>query len=192
LTLENFVYDSIQTSDFTIRQRLAWLRSQKFFSVQPYEQAAKALRLTGRNKDARRIGRAKQNDLRHYGKLGSAARAWNFLLDVSLGHGYQIWRVVVVAFAVVVVGAILFNHAYMIDGLMLLKGSEPHPDFQPFVYSLDVFLPIVDLHQKEYWIPFTQSGCSYFYIIYLWIHICLGWLLTTLAIAGLTGIVKKD
>lgn len=36
----------------------------------------------------------------------------------------------------------------------------PYPEFNSFFYSLDTFLPIVDLHQESYWIPHAQySHC---------------------------------
>ncbi len=191
LDIENFVYGTFGTP-LSVKERLEWLRKQRTFSLQPYEQAVKVLRLLGRDKDARKVAREKQNDLRRRGELGWGARSWNFFLDFTIGHGYQIWRVLLIALFLVGLGGFIFQSAYQSDQMMLLKDSEAHPEFQAFMYSLDVFLPIVDLHQKAYWLPFTQDGCNYFFMIYLWIHICLGWLLTTLAIAGLTGIVKKD
>ena len=79
-----------------------------------------------------------------------------------------------------------------------------YPKFQPFIYSLDTFLPVVDLGQKGYWTPNANSGFeAKFPLIdskftwgsalraYLWVHILLGWFFTTLWVAGLTGLVRK-
>lgn len=69
-----------------------------------------------------------------------------------------------------------------------------HPEFSPLIYAVDSFLPIVDLHQESYWLPRENgwAGSWGWVKIYLWFHIAFGWILTTLAVVGLTGIVKKD
>lgn len=68
-----------------------------------------------------------------------------------------------------------------------------YPTFNAFWYSVDTFVPIIGLHQEDYWIPTltgaSKSGASK---VYLWIHISLGWFLTTMFIVGFTNIVKKD
>ena len=67
--------------------------------------------------------------------------------------------------------------------------------FQPIVYSLDTFIPIVDLHQETNWIPQPERGKSWvgrWARFYLWVHIAFGWILTTVAVAGFTGLIKKD
>ena len=60
------------------------------------------------------------------------------------------------------------------------------PTFNAFVYSLDTFVPLVDLHQAKYRLP-TGPGLR----LYLWIHISSGWVLTTLLVVGLTGLVRR-
>jgi hypothetical protein len=62
---------------------------------------------------------------------------------------------------------------------------------QPFIYSLDVFLPISNFHQEEYWMPRANDVWGYLLLCYFWVHIALGWMLTTLGVAGLTGLVRK-
>lgn len=191
LVLDNFAFHSFGEPSMSVHERRQWLCRQKSFNVQPYDQVAMALRRASRIGDARRISRAKQNDLRKYGKMGRWEKVTNWFLDFTIGQGYQVWRVVLLSLAVVIAGSFIFNEAHLSHHMLLLK-NEAHPAFQPFVYSIDVFLPIVNLHQKDYWLPDTAHPGSYFYMIWLWVQICLGWILTTLAVAGLTGIVKKD
>jgi len=189
LLLENFTYNSCST--ISAEDRLAWLRSQTDYSPQPYEQAARVLRLLGQVADARKIARAKQNDLRRRGHLSRGSKCWNFFLDLTLGQGYQVWRVPLIALAIIITGGFIFGHAADLGAMMSIKKDINQPDFQPFMYSADVFLPVINLHQKDYWLPSTKN-VGYFYMGYLWAHIFFGWLMTTIAIAGLTGIVKKD
>ena len=67
-----------------------------------------------------------------------------------------------------------------------------YTEFNSLIYSLDTFLPIVDLHQENYWLPGLDKPWSWFNRAYLWLHIVLGWMLTSIGVAGLTGIIKKD
>jgi hypothetical protein len=60
------------------------------------------------------------------------------------------------------------------------------PVFQPWIYSLDVLLPVVNLHQEEFWIP--QGVVRW----WAWLAILAGWLLTTVVVAALSGLLKKD
>lgn len=70
------------------------------------------------------------------------------------------------------------------------------PDFQPFnslVYSIDTFVPIINLHQETNWIPHPKNGgLATVARVYLWIHIIAGWVITALLAASVTGMVKKD
>jgi hypothetical protein len=82
-----------------------------------------------------------------------------------------------------------------------------YPKFQSFLYSIDPFLPIVNLGQKDYWAPNANIGSlakfplspSFAFKftwgsalrLYLILHIILGWIFTTLWVAGFTGLVRK-
>ena len=69
--------------------------------------------------------------------------------------------------------------------------------FSSFIYSLETFLPFVDLHQAKYWLP-TRKPVSGRQIAarslmwYLRLHTLSGWILSTLFIAGLTGFLHRD
>lgn len=82
--------------------------------------------------------------------------------------------------------------------------TEDYPKFNSLVYSLDVFIPLVDLHQENYWLPNAKLGDRLFQsepfstltsgrllCIYMWFHILVGWILTTLLFVGLSGLVRR-
>ena len=73
-----------------------------------------------------------------------------------------------------------------------LRLPEDYPRFNLFVYSLDTFFPIVGLHQESFWLPSAEAPGGWLYRLYLWVHIGFGWLLTTLGVLSLTGIVRRD
>jgi hypothetical protein len=84
------------------------------------------------------------------------------------------------------------------------EAKTNYPKFQPSFYSLDCFLPIIDLKQKSAWSPNANKGYEVvkpsvgFRVRwggllrgYLWAHTLLGWALTTLWVAGFTGLVRR-
>lgn len=69
--------------------------------------------------------------------------------------------------------------------------------FSPFWYSLDTLIPLVDLGQERAWSPspigsFWQDLKGWGLLLYLYIHIIMGWVLTTLTVVALTGLIKRD
>lgn len=73
-----------------------------------------------------------------------------------------------------------------------LRAPEDYPAFNGLMYSLDTFFPFVDFHQEAYWLPFAGDRFGWFFRLWLWVHIIAGWVLSTMAVAGLTGLIKKD
>ena len=84
-----------------------------------------------------------------------------------------------------------------------IQDAEHYIEFEPLVYSFDAFLPIGKLQQQEKWhpdghkkieipIPFGNK-ISFTLRHYLYfVHIPLGWLLTTLGIAGLLQTIARN
>jgi hypothetical protein len=81
--------------------------------------------------------------------------------------------------------------------------SDDYPMFNAPMYSLDAFLPIIDLHQESKWLPnankgkeiplfFLKARSGQLLLWYFWVHILAGWILTTLWVAGFTGLVRNQ
>ncbi len=64
-----------------------------------------------------------------------------------------------------------------------------YPDFWPFVYSIDAMTPLLDLQQDRYYIPRSDNALGSIVLWWLWVHIVLGWILFTLFLAAVTGLV---
>ncbi|MGE0774208.1 MAG: hypothetical protein AB7G25_06315 [Sphingomonadaceae bacterium] len=70
--------------------------------------------------------------------------------------------------------------------------------FQPFLYSLDLILPIVDLQQEKDWAPIVQSQsgetlwCGRILRWIVWLEILFGWAGSVLLVAVLGRLVSKD
>lgn len=194
LWISNFTYESLSEDSPADRRRLDWLRRQARFTRQPYEQASKALRQIGRTSEARAVGVAQRRDERAADVLAPGARAWNVFLDLTIGHGHQIWKALIWAAAFVLIGAATFRLAdrqlHIISPVDHNKASLYH--FSPLVYSLDVFLPAVDLYQEKNFTIVPAARWQGVFLFWCWIEILAGWLLTTVVLAGLTGLVKKE
>ncbi|MEM8991021.1 MAG: hypothetical protein AAGD08_11465, partial [Pseudomonadota bacterium] len=72
-------------------------------------------------------------------------------------------------------------------------GRLDYPAFSAFWYALDTFVPFVNLHQEPRWIPDPARGVwGWWARLYLYAHIAIGWAITAVFAASVTGIVKKD
>ena len=201
LVLDGFQYDAIANVPLDTRKRKGWLKSHleylkrqtpDEFTLQPHRQLADILRKSGYEDNARdvlidmHIARREQGGFSKFGWL------WSWILQGTLGFGYRSHRTLLWGLGLVILGAALFNTAYRAGSLV-----PPKPDaqnvskFSAIGYSLDSFLPIINLHQEELWVP-TGAGRAGWIQYYYWFHICLGWALITLGVAGFTGLVRKE
>jgi hypothetical protein len=84
------------------------------------------------------------------------------------------------------------------------EARKRYERLSPLLYSLDVFLPFVNLHQEHYWWADGDAD-GHFAILgrrihvsgrvlrrYLWLQIIAGWLLSAIFIAGITGLLRND
>ena len=194
LLLDGFEYGALgPKSPQTSKERLKWLRLQpeEFFSLQPYEQLAKVFRNSGRESDARAVLIAKQEDLREHGKLNRPTWLWNWFLGKTIGHGYQSERAILIIIIFWLIGSGFF---YWADCLGVMRPTKENffPSFNAFVYSLDAFIPFINLHQEDYWLPNVSVPYGGWFLCYFWFHIALGWLFSTLAALSLSGLIRKD
>jgi len=59
--------------------------------------------------------------------------------------------------------------------------------FNPFMYSLDVLLPVINFHQKDYFFPDATKLYGYLVRWYFWMQIAFGWVFS-----AWVAIVKTD
>ena len=201
LYLHGLVYDSLDDmAPKDAKSRIEWLRLNggKEFSPQPYEQLAEVLKRSGHEEDAKEVLIAKNED---YAKLDTelsmAQKFWYKILGPMIGYGYRPLKAFLPILIIIVLGWVLFWSGYQKG--VISPMAEDHPVFQPLVYSIDMFLPVVNLYQGNYWLPDASKvwfECksvkisSWWLLGYLRIHIMAGWVLTTLLLGGLTGLIR--
>jgi hypothetical protein len=215
LCLRGFTYGCLVGEyQATVRQRLDWIRSQYAsipsgavtgFSTQPYEQLATVYQEAGQDSDARRVSIARRADLRSFGTLSWHRRVGNLLLDRTIKYGYETWRAAVllaVVYAIFLVLAIVAQHHNILMPTQDIRDSRPYPVathctsnypcFYPAGYAIDTVIPIINVHQSEYWAPDANLPWGWAWVASTWIATGLGWAIATLLVAGYTGLVRRQ
>jgi hypothetical protein len=217
LQLLDLTYDRINHADWTVAQRLEWLKKAAAHQNQPYEQLAATLRAQGHEREARRILIAKHTQQRR-------AQPWytrfpGLLFGGLLAHGYRpLQRTVPLLLALYLLGAFLLlpqaraHHAVIATRVPVHavttapsvaagQASQPivaaahcpsdYPCFSPWAYTLDVLVPLVNTHQTDYWTVISKHG-DRGAIWYIRLAPALGWILSTAAALGFTGLIRRD
>jgi hypothetical protein len=70
--------------------------------------------------------------------------------------------------------------------------TADYPCFSPFGYAIDVTIPIIKTDQADNWRPNAAADWGWVYLAGTWVFTGVGWAFTTLAVAGYTGLVRKD
>ena len=111
-------------------------------------------------------------------------------LEKSVLYGWQPWRPLAVGVVALLIGLGLLIVAQAM-GLLI---EPPGPWFVHVFHVLDVFLPIVDLGVDSNEGIDTENGGAFAWVVtvYLWCLTLIGWATVTLAVAALTGIVKRE
>jgi len=177
--LENLSYGTL-APPLPANQRLPLLeREEEGYAPHGYEQLAAAYRHIGDDAAARTVQLAK---LRHHRRtLPWYLKTWGFLQDATVGYGFRPLRAAAWLVALLAVGSIVFG----IQPPDVLKKGEA-PDFNPFFYTLDLLLPIIDFGQEKAFKP--QDG--YQYLAYT--LIIAGWVLATTIAAGITRAISRQ
>ncbi|UZJ32824.1 hypothetical protein [Streptomyces endophytica] len=164
------------------QERLAWLTHGADGHYQPwrYEQLAAYYRRLGHDEDARTVLLAKQRHRRR--TLRWPSRLWGYLQDLLVGYGYRPAR----AFGWLTLGVTLTACYFALFPPTPANGTKgPHPDFSPFIYAVDVLLPVLDLGQQQ---AFLAHGPGQWLV---WASVTGGWILATAVIAGMTRALSR-
>jgi hypothetical protein len=136
-------------------------------------------------------------------------------LDKAIGYGYRPGRSVVWLASLALIGTVVFAVAQWQNAMVpsdnaLARVYRTHPDSMPAgypplvapVYSLDILLPIIDFQQDSKWRPDRRAMIAItatrgfpigsVAIVWSWIQIALGWVLSTLLVGSVTGLIRKE
>jgi hypothetical protein len=196
LEVDGLTYDRMPGVD--AKARLKWLALERGFHSQPFEQLTKLLRSQGDNSDAADVAIAKWRKRRSL-KLDSVGRRyWDRFLDVMSGYGYRPLRPLTGLLAVFLAGAIVFSFGYDHRGFCpsgtkpSCEASSGHPEFNPWIYSLESLVPVGDFGQKRSWVIRGNSEDAELLEGYSVLHRALGWLFALLLALAPTNILRRE
>ena len=145
-----------------------------------------------------------RRDRRKRGHLTWYRKVFDWLLDFFIGYGYQTWRAVAALaglFGIVFILTLVAEHNNAFEAAQNATLLHPapsatrcengYPCFSPLGYTIDTVIPLINVHQADYWAPDadTSWGAACVYITYT--GTAFGWLFATLALAGATGVVRR-
>jgi len=197
------------------------------FKPQPWEQAVAVLRAMGRGRQARKLAIATHRRKRRAGEYFADSRILDGLYGALLGYGYSASRLLYLVLAVWGGCGLAYlaaaNAAALGASTPLLAPVERHapaaclaarararsfaecpegPDdyatFNPFVYSADVLLPVLDFGYADAWQPVLRDEAGRLQPLGLalrwiyWLEIAIGWVVG-LQLVGLFGnLIRRD
>jgi hypothetical protein len=112
-------------------------------------------------------------------------------LELTITHGYEPWRPVAVGILIILLGYFVFRDAHA-AGLLVASQDGSEPSFNPLVYSLDKFLPIVNFNEQEKWQPTDESTKGVLVQWFFWLSITLGWIISTPFVLSFTRLVRAE
>ena len=106
---------------------------------------------------------------------------WVFYLTTAYGQHLELALIWSVGF--IVAGYFVFRRRKWMDPTN--KAGATPQKYEPLWYSIALFLPVVNLRDKDNWTPKSPSRR-----IYMRFHIIFGYLLIPIGLAAWTGIIK--
>ena len=161
-------------------RRVEWLRRDADGYVpQNYETLAAVYRGLGDDASARVVLLAKERERR--AQLPWYGRAWSWLQEVTVGYGYRPLRATGWLAAFLTLGTLVFglHHPPPFQAAV-------HPAFNPFIYTVDLLVPLVDLGLRNSYDPQGPQR----WLAYL--LIAAGWIFVTTIAAGILRVLRRQ
>ncbi len=176
----------------------SWLEKQSYYSPQPYEQLAKVLKEEGYPSKARNVLYWSKNreetaskDLNHY---------WLKFLKWTIGYGYKLYYIFIWLLGMSAIGSIFLICSNQ-GPAKYVKQREISENCTKrmltgvfrifkrivvnFFYSLDMLFPVIKFNE---WNKVELVGSTK---VYFYIHKRIGYILSFVIVAWLTGIIYK-
>ena len=201
--LDGFTYRWLRTEGVELGDRLRWLQQrpkgeQPRFRPGTYDALASAYRAQGEPQLAIRTLIARENDRLRSTRPTTARAAVPWLarqvLRVAVAHGYRPGRALGLLGVLVVALTALFAFGPGHAGALHSTGSPPAPlsTFNPFVFSLDTILPVIDFGEAGNWRVDPIAPWAWLYRSAVWVSIGAGWILSTLLLAAVATLSRSD
>ena len=108
------------------------------------------------------------------------------MVDTMVLFGLSPQRAFIWALLPLALGTVLFRKRYM-EYMVPDRPEDTRFKYNSFWYSLDLFLPFIDLQAAKYWAPSPSYGLQRRYML---IHTFAGWILIPIGLLALTGVFR--
>ena len=212
LVLDGFEYQRFAaTAPSDAAFRLGWLGRQRAphlgadLRAQPWRQLIGVLRGMGRDDDARRVAIGRERHLRRAGRVGTSlprgvrgfARLAHALFGALAGYGQRPLRLVGWLLVVLVLSGAGYYAGDRAGGFVRASATAEPAPFNPWAYSLERLVPMLDLQQAKYWAPappradsMPAPGDAMRWLG--WIEATIGWAGVLLLVASVAGWPERD
>jgi uncharacterized membrane protein YqaE (UPF0057 family) len=119
------------------------------------------------------------------GRRHAPARWWSTFLRWTVGYGYAPARIFPWFIGLLLVGWALFAGPVK-HSLVATDDAAKAQDFDPFLYVIDLLLPVASLGVRSGW---TATGVAQWLVVALTLA---GWLLGLTLVAAISGAFKRD
>ena len=207
LLLDGFRYERFTESVTGLKKRLEWLELDTSAPPQAYRHLSYVYEQRGEFDNARGVSyRFEKLSRRLHSGLWSGI--WSFLLRVTVGYGYKLWRAAVIVFILMLLGFGAGEVGYRTkliaptdkdaNAFFIATGRSPayYPRFSASMFSIEHSIPALNLGVSSTWSPDTtaqwpgHSRMEGLIRSWFWAQTLLGWVLSIFFVAGLAGIAK--
>ncbi|MFF2045257.1 hypothetical protein ACFVVX_33070 [Kitasatospora sp. NPDC058170] len=205
--LDGLTYTSLD-DQMELERRLGWLLKMEQPNLpQVYRQLASVFQGQGEDREAKRVLVTGQRA--HFAKRARPIRWAGRIFEWTVGYGYHPFLILIWLVILEIAGGLIFsclrddillspvyiNQLIDAGGIHQSVGTitggsdtidDGYPAFQPWLYTLDLLLPVVDLRQSDIWIPHRAAEwCSMFFTI-------AGWALATCLVIGIGSVFARE
>jgi len=217
LFINGLIYNNIgYTNGKEKNDRISWIKLQPdiCFSTQPYQQLANVLYLIGNEEYAKETLITKNIEYDKHSRMHILKRLWRNIFRLFVNYGYDFDRLVAISIAIVLFGALLAGAGFKTQILSPVSSLQRDCSFKDksipefIVYSLDLFIPVLDLDFAKNWHfdpnqtkLLTIYDCKDFFLAIplngqicrniAWLISFLGWFICIILVAGISNIMKN-
>ncbi|WP_156213697.1 hypothetical protein [Lentzea aerocolonigenes] len=185
--LNNFVYSALRERSTDVTKRIAWLQRQPEYVPQVYQQLASVYSAAGQHHEAAKVLIAGEDQRRCERKSlpGRVHRTLWWILKPTVGYGYRPLWVLGWLAGLVVAGGVVF-HLLGPGSFLSTRTEVPNTRFDPWLYTIDLLLPVVSLKHSDLWVPLGVAKLwSLFFTL-------IGWVLAICLVTGVGHLFKRD
>jgi hypothetical protein len=156
------------------------------YDPETYTRLETLLRSRGRDAEADQVGMRRKAIERSQLEWYRPVLWWKLLLFLFVGDGYYPGISIAWSTLIVAAGTWIFRRKHMVPRKAEASmGAAPR--YSPFWYSLDLFVPAINLESTTFWAPDPRHN---WLLVWMRIQRTLGWLVVPIGLLAVSGVLK--